>query len=193
MYAILADNTHTQPAADVYGYNVHRAQLRTEPERDQEEHEDARRSQSARTGLVLSVEYIAAQRVDFDTPPPDDFQRTSTIGSAGYLATVLADPRWDGLMSKSHQLTLLATQQRLAFCLLLSQRADVTHSFFATASDDAVIIDHVGCRMCEHHGLWRVLARDRTRVAAAQLVAKIEEDDNANSDSSWEYTSDSDG
>jgi hypothetical protein len=77
---------------------------------------------------------------------------------------------------------------------LLSQRADVVHSFFAVASDDADIIDLIGQHICSHSVTWRTIARDQTRVAAellvAETVAAVETGLHADSDSSWEHTSD---
>ena len=198
MYGKLADNTHRVVVRDAYGCaprfvaSSGHTQLEPEPEVAQED-----RQYSASSGLSVSAEYVAAQRVDFEERPQTHagtLYRTSTIGSAGYLATTLGDPRWGACLSKSHQRSLLAARQRLAFSLLLSQRADVMHSFFAVASDDADIIGLIGQHIESHRCMWRTIGRDNTRVAAELLVAEtmvtVETGLHADSDSSWEYTSD---
>jgi hypothetical protein len=68
------------------------------------------------------------------------------------------------------------------------------HSFFAVASDDADIIGLIGQHIESHRCMWRTIGRDNTRVAAELLVAEtmvtVETGLHADSDSSWEYTSD---
>ena len=195
MYGKLADNTHKVAVRDPYGntprFVASSGHSHIEPEPGAQD--DCQYSSS---GLSVSADYVTAQRVDFDTSQTHAgaLHRTSTIGSAGYLATTLGDPRWDACLSKSHQRSLLVARQRLAFSLLLSQRADVVHSFFAVASDDADIIDLIGQHICSHSVTWRTIARDQTRVAAellvAETVAAVETGLHADSDSSWEHTSD---
>ena len=196
MYAgRLADNTHRVPVRDYYG-NIPRIVASTGHSRLEPQPGAQDDRQYSSSGLAVSADYVAAQRVDFDASQTHAgaLHRTSTIGSAGYLATTLRDPRWGACLSKNHQRFLLVARQRLAFSLLLSQRADVMHSFFAVASDDADIIDLIGQHICSHSVTWRTIERDQTRVAAELLVtetvAAVEKDLHTDSDSSWEHTSD---
>ena len=129
------------------------------------------------SGLSLSKRFKAAQRLDFDDATLRQRGRkiSTTLEAAarndrGYLASVVADPRWDKIVAKTGQQRLLAVQQRLACALLLTSRADLTHSFYAavTQSANIDIISLVGAAVRPQRYFYRLVERDARRTAMSQ-------------------------
>ena len=131
------------------------------------------------SGLSLSKRFKAAQRLDFDDATLRQRGRkiSTTLEAAarndrgyGYLASVVADPRWDKIVAKTGQQRLLAVQQRLASALLLTSRADLTHSFYAavTQSANIDIISLVGAAVRPQRYFYRLVERDARRTVMSQ-------------------------